>query len=163
MLRSELNVLKNCGKEYGADRPMKRVINNYLEQCIKSLFPAQDILDPERWWGLILDTEELLTTDALLASGRFQRDRIIIPNPCKEEAATIADRCPGVIIRQCTTHELLNNNCSALRDIMSTDCAAALRFIFLDYNGRHVPYRGPSSAFDRDPAAILSSQCRQLE
>jgi hypothetical protein len=87
--------------------------------------------------GLILDTEELLTTDALISSSRFQREQIIIPNPCKEESAKISDRCPGIVIRQCTTHELFSDNCTPLREIMGTD-RDALRFIFLDYNGRRV-------------------------
>jgi hypothetical protein len=139
--QSALSILKTCGKEYGSDRLMKRIINRFIQECIKTLIPSQTLMDTEeRWWGLTLDTEELLTADALLSSGRFQREQIIIPNPCKVESAKISARCPGLVIRQCTTHELFGDNCTALREIMGTD-NAALRFIFLDYNGRRVPSR----------------------
>jgi hypothetical protein len=154
MSRSALSLLKTCGKEYGSDRPMKRIINDFIRECIKSLLPNEPLIDADDWWGLILDTEDLLTTEALLSSGRFQRERIIIPNPCKEESSKISVRCPGIVIRQCTTHELFDDNCAALREIMGTD-RAALRFIFLDYNGRRAPSCDVSSTLHRARADLL--------
>ena len=133
MMMSKSKVIKICGKEYGSDRPMKRAINLYLQGCIEKLLFSPEI-HRDNLWALVLDTEELLTTDALIASGLFERKRIVIPNPSLEETAGIEYCCPGVSAHQCTTHQLCADDCSLLRKIIGSD--SALGVVFLDYNGR---------------------------
>ena len=130
-----VRLLKICGKEYGADRPMKRAVNSYLKSCIESLLSKSTGSESiAKTWALVLDTEELLTTDALIDSGIFEPDNIIIPNPCPEEATGIANRCPGVKMQLCSTHQLFAESCSMLRKLLGDD--GSLGLIFLDYNGR---------------------------
>jgi hypothetical protein len=132
-------LLKICGKEYGSDRPMKRTINLYLKMCIERLLVSPSALQTrENIWALVLDTEELLTTDALISSGLFERRRILIPNPSQNESEGIAHRCPGIGVHQCTTHELCADDCSLLRQAIGPD--GALGLVFLDYNGRYLKY-----------------------
>lgn len=134
---SATKLLRVCGKEYGSDRPMKRAINLYLKICIEKLLSCPSALqNREIIWALVLDTEELLTTDALIASGLFERSKILIPNPSQDESEGISTRCPGVGVHQCTTHQLCADNCAMLRQTIGPD--GALGLVFLDYNGRCV-------------------------
>ncbi|KAF4660206.1 hypothetical protein FOZ61_004159 [Perkinsus olseni] len=125
-MASDLSRLKATGLPYAPEKALKKRINSYIAGLV-----ASSTTTSNETACLVLDTDHLLTTEALIDSAGVPPESIIIPNPDPQQLRGMLEKYGQLCTVQGTSHDLLRP-AGGIEDHLN---GRLLRCVYLDYNG----------------------------